>query len=84
MPKQPYKNLKSLSREGFTPIADHLKSVDFHRNRLWRLQDGKIRTLEAGNWYTAEEFEAKFGAVFNPVSFLSAPANADHTKYFMK
>jgi len=83
MPKQTYKNLNNLNREGFTPVSKHLESVDFHRNRLWRLQDGKIRTLEDGKWYTAAEFEAKFKP-YNPVSFRFSPENADHTNDFLK
>ena len=83
MPKYVAKNLNKLENKAFCPIQKHLESVDFHKNRLWKLYKGILTTSEGGREYTRAEFEAKFEA-YNPVSFRGSPENADGTKDFLK
>ncbi len=82
MPKVNYRNLNNVTRTNYCPISDYLKSVDLHKNRLWRLVAGEIRTLEDGEWMTEEKFEALHPLV-NPINFMLAPANADKTKLYL-
>jgi hypothetical protein len=83
MPTQKYKNLNNMTRDNFTPIKDFLASMDFAKNRLWRISGGKIYTFVDGQQMSEKEFRAKH-PIKNPVSFNSAPFNADHTKDFLR
>jgi len=83
MPKQTYKNLNNLNRKGFTPIADHLKSKDFHQNRLWRLVDGIFYVKFRFQWVSAAKFEAKYKPQI-PVKFNYSKENADKTKNYLR
>ena len=83
MPKQKYVNPNKNSNNRYSPIADYLKSKDFHRNRLWRLRDGIFYTFDSGKWVTAEEFEAKYKPV-NPICLTFSQENPDGTGLYLK
>jgi len=66
-----------------TPVSDWLKSVNFKRNRLWRLSpDGIMRTKVGNREYIAREFDLEFPSKA-PVYFYGNPENPDKTKSFM-
>lgn len=65
-----------------TPIADWLEANDFRNNRLWKLINGEIKTVENGIEISDSQFSESH-PVPTPLNFYGGKPNADTTSQYL-
>ncbi len=82
MPKLIPKSKLRLSQLNKTPVTDYLQAKEVRENRLWRCENGVLKTLLNFQWITAEEFDKRFPLPVT-INFYGDKGNPDKRNLFL-